>query len=90
MRSFYTVQQVKVYEGISGGLKKTDKINSKLKELFPEKSLEKWDVSNCAECDALNKALNDGAKVSDLEMHTLKIEKKTDSYTDFERCKTVR
>lgn len=35
---------------------------------------------------ALNKALNDNAKLSDLEMHTVEIKKNTGTITDRTRC----
>ncbi|HTM99775.1 MAG TPA: YwqJ-related putative deaminase, partial [Pedobacter sp.] len=79
-------QTGKVYYGRSGVLKSVEDLNAQLKSLIPKESLEKWSVTNCAECDALNNALNDGAKIKDLEMHTLQVEKKTGKAVDFERC----
>ena len=81
----------RVYEGISGALKDRSMADPKLLELAPEKSLEKWDnVLNCSECDALNKALKDGAKLENLEMHTVKIDKSSKTITDFERCQNCK
>lgn len=81
-----------VYNGISGGLKDltVDQLNPKLQKLLPKESLEKWDVTNCSECDAVNKALNNGANVSDLEMHTVKIDAKTGKIENFERCNNCK
>jgi hypothetical protein len=57
--------------------------------LFPEKSLENWSIANCAECDALNKALKDGVKL-EKDMHTVKINRKTGKITDFKRCENCK
>ncbi|MBO9702125.1 MAG: hypothetical protein J7604_18090 [Sporocytophaga sp.] len=86
----------KVYYGISGGLKnknihkdlleKINEVKEKAKMKIGKESFEKWDVENCAECDALNNALHDNANIDNLEMHTLKLKKSTMSYEDFERC----
>ena len=79
-----------VYYGKSGVLKSVEDINPDLKKLLPKESLEKWSVTNCAECDALNQALKNGADIKDLEMHTVKIDKKTGVITDFERCENCK
>lgn len=80
-----------VYEGISKTLTSTtSQISPRLKLLLPKESLEKWPVLNCSECDAFNKALKSGADVNDLEMHTLKLDKKTGAYTNFERCQNCK
>lgn len=80
----------KAYYGKSGILKNLDEVHPDLKKLMPKESLEKWSVTNCSECDALNQALKDGANIKDLEMHTLKIEKKTGTFTDFEKCENCK
>jgi RHS repeat-associated protein len=80
----------RVYYGRSGVLKSIEELEPTLKEMIPKESLEKWIVTNCAECDALNSALKGGAKVEDLEMHTLKIDKKTGTVSDFERCQNCK
>lgn len=41
------------------------------KGILPEKSLNKYIVGNCAEVDAVNNALNDGAKLENLYMSTI-------------------
>ena len=58
--------------------------------MLPKESLEKWNVHNCSECDALNKALNNGADVKNLELHTVKIDKKTGQISDFAPCKNCQ
>ncbi|BAU29064.1 YwqJ-like deaminase [Aneurinibacillus soli] len=40
--------------------------------LLPKNSLNEYTVGNCAEVDAVNQALNKGAKVSDLYLYTIK------------------
>jgi hypothetical protein len=87
----------RVYYGRSGGLVNTmeknpmlvseiEKVKNQAKIKVGKETFTDWDVSNCAECDALNQALNDGADIKNLEMHTVKIDKKTGAVTDFERC----
>lgn len=39
--------------------------------ILPEKSLNNYKVGNCAEVDAINNALNDGAKLGDLVISTI-------------------
>ena len=41
------------------------------KGLLPEKSLNRLPLGNCAEIHAVNKALNDGAKLKNLKMYTI-------------------
>jgi RHS repeat-associated protein len=79
----------KSFFGTSGSLEE-GAINPALKELLPKESLEAWKVHNCAECDALNKALNAGSKLEDLEMHTVKISSTTGKLEDFTRCQNCR
>jgi hypothetical protein len=80
----------KVYYGRSGILKSVEELEPQLKEMVPKQSLEKWSVTNCAECDAINSALKNGAKTENLEMHTVKIDKKTGTISDFERCQNCK
>jgi hypothetical protein len=51
---------------------------------------EQWPVYNCSECDALNKAFKDGAKKSDLDMHTVQITKKIKVIEDRLRCNNCK
>lgn len=39
--------------------------------LLPKSSLNRYELGNCAEMHAVNKALNDGAKLEDLKMYTI-------------------
>lgn len=45
--------------------------DSKHKGILPEKSFNRYAVGNCAEVDAVNNALNDGAKLENLYMSTI-------------------
>ncbi|WP_034467762.1 hypothetical protein [Butyrivibrio proteoclasticus] len=47
------------------------------KGILPEKSLNNYSVGNCAEVHAINKALNDGAKLKDLHITTIHTESKS-------------
>ncbi|MEI4803438.1 hypothetical protein WAZ07_19635 [Bacillus sp. FJAT-51639] len=49
-------------------------------------SFEKWDVDNCAEIQAVNQALNDGAKIEDMFVRTVNF--KTGEFADF--CKNCK
>ncbi|MDZ4822269.1 MAG: RHS repeat-associated core domain-containing protein [Flavobacteriales bacterium] len=77
----------KVYTGESGRVKppRTD-LHPELEQRMPKESLERHSPDNCAEVDAANEALKDGAKIEDLEIHTVKIEKNTGVVSDFEPC----
>ena len=44
--------------------------------ILPKHSLNKYPVGNCAEVDAINRALNDGAKLEDLHITTIHTTKK--------------
>lgn len=59
-----------VYYGTSG--KVPDNIHPDLRSRIPERSLEPWRVENCAEFNATNKALWDGSKIENLEIHTVR------------------
>lgn len=61
----------KVYYGRSGKplpLQKAQLLESRK----PQESLEPWRVENCAEYKAVNQALLDGARIQDLEVHTVR------------------
>ncbi len=73
----YDANTGKYYYGMNKGISLSgDKANTILfgdgtvKGILPEKSLNKYIVGNCAEMDAINQALNDGARLSDLYMYT--------------------
>lgn len=60
-----------VFIGTSGT--KPNITNFTILNEMPKESLEKWQVNNCAEVDALNKAMNrKGTKLSDLEVYTVR------------------
>ena len=44
--------------------------------ILPSQSLNKYPVGNCAEVDAINRALNDGAKLKNLHITTIHTTKK--------------
>jgi hypothetical protein len=75
----------KMYYGESGGLRGRVQ-NPKLKEYLPKENQgTNWAIDNCAECDALNSALNDNVPPEAMEMHTLKISK-SGKIENFETC----
>ncbi len=45
--------------------------DSRNKGLLPNYSLNQYEVGNCAEIHAINKALNDGAKLENLKLYTI-------------------
>jgi hypothetical protein len=66
------------YYGANRGIfVKGDEIHSTLAANLPEVSTNNFKLGNCAECDAVNQALTDGSKWSDLQMHTVGVEFKT-------------
>ena len=69
------------YYGESGYI--SSNINKILTQRMPAESLEKWAIENCAEFNAVNNALNRGAKIEDLMIYTIK----TKSLEPFSRCK---
>jgi len=64
----------KIYLGESGGLKGVG-ITPELEAILPKASKTVWPVENCGECHALNNAFIDGAKLQNLEIHSVKITK---------------
>ena len=73
-----------VYLGQSGT--KPTNLAPQVRKRMPAKSREKWDVNNCAEVDAYNKAIKDGANPRNLQMHT--VETKTGAPAP--RCKNCQ
>lgn len=65
------IKNGRVFYGASGG-KAPRRIHPTLKRKMPRVSFEHWQVENCAEFRALNKALLAGAVESDLETHTVR------------------
>lgn len=58
-----------VYYGNSGTI--SNNINKVLQARMPNPSLQKWPVANCAEFNAVNNALNSGAKITNLDVATV-------------------
>jgi uncharacterized Zn-binding protein involved in type VI secretion len=74
----------KIYQDDSGWpVPSENEINPKLSKRIPDPSLEKHDPNNCAEFKAVNKALNDGADINDLDVYTMSRNKLTPAH----RCK---
>lgn len=74
----YDTETGKVYHGMNNGIEiNHSKKNSLIfgdktkKGILPEKSLNKYDLGNCAEVDAINNALNHGAKLSHIAIYTI-------------------
>jgi hypothetical protein len=63
-----------------------DSVHPLLKDRIPNPSLERWTPENCAEFNAVNKALNEGAKIEDLVVHTVQVR----SGNPFPRCNNCR
>lgn len=80
----------KVYPGISGAVKSVEELEPAVRSLLPKESLEKWPVFQCADCDALNAAVKDGARLKDLHMYTVKIHKKEGTIKAMERCSNCK
>lgn len=78
----YDEKTGKFYFGRNGGYNKEGYVknptlygDSSHKGLLPATSLNKYPVGNCAEVDAVNRALNAGAKISDLHLTTIHVTK---------------
>ena len=68
----------KYYYGRNGGYNEQGYVrnpelfgDSSHKGLLPNASLNKYPVGNCAEVDAVNRALNDGSSIANLHMTTI-------------------
>lgn len=55
---------------------------------MPSSSLERWDIENCAEFKAVNDALNAGAKIKNLEVHTV-LTKNGESFPMCQNCQVT-
>ena len=74
----YDSESGKYFYGRNGGIKKNDSKknpilfgDNKHDGLLPKSSLNKYAVGNCSEVDAINNALNAGAKLSNLHITTI-------------------
>lgn len=75
----YDARTGEYYYGMNKGVKLSgDKIEKTLSDILPTKSLNNYEVGNCAEVDAVNQALKKGANLSDLYIYT--IDARTDKY----------
>lgn len=79
----YDSETGKYYYGRNGGYHEKDYIRNPIlfgddthAGLLPKTSLNRYPVGNCAEVDAVNRALNDGAKLKNLHMTTIHVTKK--------------
>ena len=66
----------RTYHGIPRGnkaAKQPTNIHPELAKRMPTKSLETWRVTNCAEFNAVNNALHDGATWTDLRVYTVDV-----------------
>jgi hypothetical protein len=62
----------KYYYGANKGVAISGaEIHPTLASKLPKTSTNSYKLGSCAECDAVNKALNDGANWGDLQMHTV-------------------
>jgi uncharacterized Zn-binding protein involved in type VI secretion len=61
-------------------------INPTLQQRMPNPSMERWPVDNCAEFQAANRALADGARMEDLVIHTVTVR----DGAAFPRCQNCR
>ena len=79
-----------IFLGRSGELIDEENINQTLVDKMNHGSKEKWPIENCSECGALNKALNAGSEWENLEMHTLRLDKKTSEVSNFPKCENCK
>ena len=80
----------KQYIGTSRGVSDPATLETATSARLPEESMEEWSTHNCAEVDALNKAIKDGANPEDLVQHTVKLDKQTGEIADYSRCKNCQ
>ncbi len=67
----------KIYYGYNRGIELNNApINLILQSILPKNSLNQFPLTNCAECDAINNALNGGSKLKDLHIYTISATKK--------------
>lgn len=75
----YDVSTGKYYYGMNKGVKLSgDELNKTLSDMLPKESLNRYEVGNCAEVDAINQALNNNANLKNLYVYT--IDTTTDKY----------
>ena len=70
----YDASTGQYYYGMNRGVQISgDTLNPTLSKMLPEKSLNNYKLGNCAEVDAVNQALNNGANMKDLYMYTIDV-----------------
>ena len=70
----YDIETGQYYYGMNRGVQISgDKLNQTLLKILPEKSLNNYRLGNCAEVDAVNQALNNGANINNLYMYTIDV-----------------
>lgn len=68
----YDASRGRYYYGMNRGVQlKGNQINPLLEAWLPKNSLNSYKLGNCAEVDAVNQALNDGAIIKDLYVYTI-------------------
>ena len=66
----------RIYFGRNKGIERSGMtIHKDLKKYLPDESINAYKLGNCAECDAVNNALHNGAKWTDLKVETIGIRK---------------
>ena len=72
----YDINTGQYYYGMNKGVRLSgDTLNQQLLKLLPETTFNDYEIGNCAEVDAVNQALNNGAKLSDLNLYTIDVKK---------------
>ncbi|MBO4997328.1 MAG: hypothetical protein J6D02_04950 [Lachnospira sp.] len=67
------------YYGMNKGIKLSgDDVNKTLADILPPNTLNRYEVGNCAEVDAVNQALNNNSNLRDLYIYTINVT--TDKY----------
>ncbi|MEW4371843.1 RHS repeat-associated core domain-containing protein, partial [Paenibacillus kandeliae] len=79
----YDLQNDKYYYGMNKGVMLSGDSKSpilyggnKQSGLLPQESLNRYDIGNCSEVDAVNQALNHGSNVKDLYLYTIETTRK--------------
>ncbi len=73
----YDENTSKIYYGYNHGIELNNTpVNPILQSVLPKVSLNNFPLANCAECDAINNALNGGSKLENLHIYTISVTKK--------------
>ncbi len=72
----YDISTGNYYYGMNKGVQLSgDDLNDSIKTWLPEHTLNDYKLGNCAEVDAVNQALNSGAKIKNLYLYTIDTKK---------------